>query len=145
MNAINLWSAAGYEIEDAGEFVPCAAKVIGSVRFHITDLDGTGVPHPDTDCMVMAFDAEDHQYLDLSRDFPNRAALELALPDLAAEAAGNRAMLNVDQLQDYVCSHGYGEATAEGLALAQSLFAAGDDVSTVAAEIAARGLTTESE
>lgn len=54
-------------------------------------------------------------------------------------------MFDVDRLQDYVCSHGYGEATVEGLALAQSLFLAGDDVSTVAAEIAARGLTTESE
>lgn len=89
MNAINLWAAAGYEIEDAGGFVPAAAKVIGSVRFHVTDLEGTGVPHPGAACMAMAFDAEDHQYLDLVREFPNRAALELAMPDMAIEAAGN--------------------------------------------------------
>ncbi|WP_143502095.1 hypothetical protein [Pseudomonas sp. Irchel 3E13] len=86
----DLWSAAGYDLEDADAFQVCAAKVVGSVRFHITDPDGTGMPHPDTACLVHAFDAEDHEFLELYREFPNHAALELAMPDLAVEAAANR-------------------------------------------------------
>lgn len=48
-------------------------------------------------------------------------------------------------IQDFVCSHGYGEATAEGVALALELIATGDDIATAAAEVVARGLTVEVE
>lgn len=54
-------------------------------------------------------------------------------------------MNHVEQLQDFVCSHGYGEATPEGVSLGMALMVSGDDVSTAAAEIVARGLTVESE
>lgn len=47
------------------------------------------------------------------------------------------------QFQDFVCAHGYGEATAEGLKLGESLMLEGDDLATAAAEVVARGLTSE--
>lgn len=87
---VESWLAAGYEIEDDGDFVPCASKVVGSVRFHITDLEGTGLPDPDGACLVNAYDAKDHQFLELYQEFPNRAALEMALPDLVVKAVANR-------------------------------------------------------
>lgn len=49
--------------------------------------------------------------------------------------------LDVEHLQDFVCSHGYGEATNEGIQLGEQLIATGDDLATAAAEIVARGLT----
>lgn len=54
-------------------------------------------------------------------------------------------MLDVNTLQDYVCAHGFGEATAEGLKLGQELMARGGDMATAAFEIVARGLTKDAE
>lgn len=48
-------------------------------------------------------------------------------------------------LQDFVASHGYGDATAEGLKLGLDLVHTGDDFATAAAEVVARGLTTVQE
>lgn len=48
-------------------------------------------------------------------------------------------------LQDFVASHGYGDATAEGLKLGLDLMHTGDDFATAAAEVVARGLTTVQE
>jgi hypothetical protein len=48
---------------------------------------------------------------------------------------------DVDTFQDFVCSHGYGDATDDGIALGKELMASGDDIATAAAEVSARGLT----
>lgn len=48
-------------------------------------------------------------------------------------------------LQDFVASHGYGDATPEGLKLGLDLVHTGDDFATAAAEVVARGLTTAQE
>lgn len=48
-------------------------------------------------------------------------------------------------LQDFVASHGYGDATADGLKLGLELVHTGDDFATAAAEVVARGLTTVKE
>jgi hypothetical protein len=66
------------------------------------------------------------------------------------EAAGAnpsipKPVLDVEQLQDFVCSHGYGEATPEGIQLGESLIGTGDDLATAAAEIVSRGLTVDAE
>jgi hypothetical protein len=49
------------------------------------------------------------------------------------------------ELADYVCSHGFGDPTQEGVELGKKLIADGDDYATAGHEIVARGLTTESE
>lgn len=54
-------------------------------------------------------------------------------------------VIDVEQLQDFVCSHGYGEATPEGIQLGESLIGTGDDIASAAAEIVARGLTVGTE
>lgn len=48
-------------------------------------------------------------------------------------------------LQDFVASHGYGDATSEGLKVGLDLVHTGDDFATAAAEVVARGLTTAQE
>lgn len=53
--------------------------------------------------------------------------------------------MNVQLLVDMIMSHGYGEPTAEGLALGLELMAEGDDYSTAAAEVVTRGLTTDQD
>lgn len=56
-----------------------------------------------------------------------------------------KSAIDLEQLQNFVCSHGYGKATPEGVQLGESLIATGDDVATAAAEIVARGLTVDTE
>ena len=56
-----------------------------------------------------------------------------------------RPAIDVEQLQDFVCSHGYGEASPEGIQLGEDLIATGDDIATAAAEIVTRGLTVDPE
>lgn len=53
--------------------------------------------------------------------------------------------IDIERLQDFVCSHGYGEATADGVKLGETLIASGDDYATAAAEIVTRGLTLDAE
>lgn len=55
------------------------------------------------------------------------------------------AQFDVERFQDFVCSHGYGEASDEGISQGKSLIQGGDDLATAAAEIVARGLTLEQE
>lgn len=67
-----------------------------------------------------------------------------------ADAAGAtpsvpKPAIDVEQLQEFVCSHGYGEATPEGIQLGESLIGTGDDLATAAAEIVSRGLTVAAE
>ncbi|WP_203584500.1 hypothetical protein [Pseudomonas arcuscaelestis] len=52
-------------------------------------------------------------------------------------------LMDVLTLEDFVASHGFGDATQEGIQLAQSLIASGDDYATAAAEVTARGLTED--
>lgn len=52
-------------------------------------------------------------------------------------------LMDVLTLQDFVAYHGYGDATQEGIQLAQALIAAGDDYATAASEVTARGLTND--
>lgn len=50
-----------------------------------------------------------------------------------------------DTFHDFVVTHGYGEPTEDGFAVGQELMRSGDDYATAAAEVVARGLTTEAE
>jgi hypothetical protein len=50
-----------------------------------------------------------------------------------------------DTFQDFVCSHGFGEASEEGIQLGIMLTMTGDDYATAAAEVSARGLTIDAE
>lgn len=54
-------------------------------------------------------------------------------------------MLDINELQDFVCAHGFGEATADGIKLGEELMESGDDVATAAFEIVSRGMTKENE
>ncbi|MGE8063888.1 hypothetical protein [Pseudomonas sp. NPDC089569] len=63
----------------------------------------------------------------------------------AANSSIPKPAIDVDLLQDFVCSHGYGEATPEGLRLGEALIVAGDGLATAAAEIVTLGLTVETE
>lgn len=68
-------------------------------------------------------------------------------PDIFVELYYGKATVqfDVEQFQDFVSSHGFGEATEEGIAQGKLLMEGGDDIATAAAEIASRGLTTEPE
>ena len=68
-------------------------------------------------------------------------------PDVYVELYYGKATLlfDVEQFQDFVSSHGFGEATEEGIAQGKLLMEGGDDIATAAAEIVAWGLTTEPE
>lgn len=57
----------------------------------------------------------------------------------------NLAPFDVDAFQEFVASHGFGEATAEGIRLGEALMLTGSDVASAAAEVSARGLTTDPE
>lgn len=50
-----------------------------------------------------------------------------------------------DTFHDFVAAHGFGQPTDEGYKLGESLMRTGDDYATAAAEVAARGLTTEAD
>lgn len=52
---------------------------------------------------------------------------------------------NQDVFHDYVVAHGFGAPTDEGYELGRSLMVLGDDYATAAAEVCARGLTTDPE
>lgn len=54
-------------------------------------------------------------------------------------------LFDVEKFQDFVCSHGFGEATEEGIQFGAHLLAIGDDVATAAAEIVSRGFTVDAE
>jgi len=51
--------------------------------------------------------------------------------------------LNLDELHDFVASHGYGPPTAQGYILGIQLLAAGDDIATAAAEVSVLHTSTE--
>ena len=74
-----------------------------------------------------------------TRDAAARAEFELVA------ALNLPSPIDVERLQDFVCSHGYGDATAEGIELGKTLIAAGDDYATAGAEIVSRGLTEAAE
>jgi hypothetical protein len=76
-----------------------------------------------------------------SRDAAARAEFEL----VAALKLNLPSPIDVERLQDFVRSHGYGDATAEGIELGKTLIAAGDDYATAGAEIVSRGLTEDAE
>src|SRR5690606_21154826 len=57
----------------------------------------------------------------------------------------DRKKFDRDMFHDYVIAHGFGPPTEEGYALGFSLIAGGDDISTAATEVVARGLTTRSD
>lgn len=65
--------------------------------------------------------------------------------EMASIVDGGKDMVDIEQLQDFVCAHGFGEATTEGVELGKELMAGGDDVATAAAEIVARGFTVTAE
>ena len=73
--------------------------------------------------------------------------IDAAQAQVAAGASPSipKPAIDVEQLQEFVCSHGYGEATPEGVQLGQSLIGTGDDLATAAAEIVSRGLTVDAE
>lgn len=52
-----------------------------------------------------------------------------------------REPMDRDQMHDYVVAHGYGAPTAAGWALADTLWAQGDDYATIAHEMVFRRLT----
>lgn len=68
-------------------------------------------------------------------------------PDVFVELYYGKASVqfDVEEFQDFVCSHGFGDATEDGIAQGKLLMESGDDIATAAAEITARGLTTEPE
>lgn len=78
--------------------------------------------------------------------FPTRDAAAQAEFDLVnAKPSSPVPDIDIERLQDFVCSHGYGEATADGVKLGETLIASGDDYATAAAEIVTRGLTLDAE
>lgn len=78
--------------------------------------------------------------------FPTRDAAAKAEFELVAALKQNaQSPIDIDRLQEFVSSHGFGEATAEGIELGKSLIASGDDYATAGAEIVSRGLTEDAE
>lgn len=57
----------------------------------------------------------------------------------------DRKKFDRDMFHDYVIAHGFGPPTEEGYALGFSLIAGGDDISTAATEVVARGLTAHGD
>lgn len=79
------WVAAGFTIEDAGDFNRAAVKTLQGVSFFVSNEEGTDAPDINGECHIQGHEPVTHEYLGLSATATGLEAVEHALLDLAQQ------------------------------------------------------------